>query len=100
MSLRNLYRIISVLERTCSFYGCQKPILRNIARGKDGRLYHWGCLQTALDKRFQCLECNTSFDGTQVGFSEAQSFRNDTFTERARPACPSCGSINLKRSWA
>lgn len=41
MSLRALYRKIPESRRLCVY--CDEPILRNIDRDKDGRLYHHGC---------------------------------------------------------
>lgn len=94
MSLRILYRKIPVNKRICSYYRCQKPILRNIAEDQEGRIYHYGCLQSARDQRFRCLNCYAIFDGTEVVVSEE-------FSDKLTPICPYCGSRNLKRlqSW-
>jgi hypothetical protein len=96
VSLRFLYRKIPVAKRICSYYRCQRPIIRNIARAQDGRLYHYGCLQSARDEVYECLECYLHFDGTEAGFVDAQKFRGDMMQEGFRPACPNCGSSNLK----
>jgi len=96
LSLRFLYRKLPVTERVCSYYRCQRPILRNIARDKDGHLYHWGCLQSARDEQYRCLECWTVFDGTRVAFHEVQSSYSGEFRASFTPACPECGSFNLK----
>lgn len=89
MSLRFLYRKIPVNKRICNYYRCQKPILRNIAEDKDGRIYHWGCLQSARDERFRCLNCYAIFDATEV----ALDFQFGKLTL----LCPHCGSFNLRR---
>ena len=89
MSDRYLYRRIPVAQRNCSW--CQRAILRNIARTKDGRLWHYGCLMTAKDARFQCSECVGSFDGTEVTLELKQSTYGDDFRQIMKAFCPSCG---------
>jgi len=88
MSLRFLYRQMPVSRRVCSYYRCQKPILRNIAQDKTGALYHWGCLQSARDEQYECLECASSFDGTEVVLTD--------YGDKTVVGCPSCGSVNLR----
>lgn len=93
MSLRRLYKSVPKLKRTCSYYRCQKPILRNIDQDKEGRIYHHGCLMAAQDERFRCLNCYAIFDATEV----ALDFQFGKLTL----LCSHCGSANLKRlhSW-
>ena len=96
MNLRVLYRKIPVSKRICNYYRCQQPILRNIARTKNGAIYHYGCLNNALDEKWRCRECFMTFDATEVSFEEMQILKNDEFRERYRPICPGCGSHNIK----
>jgi hypothetical protein len=96
MSLRFLYRKVPVTQRTCSYYRCQKPILRNIARDQNGKLYHYGCLGSARDERYRCLECYSMFDATEASFQSRQRIQGDSIGEIIRLACPNCGCINLK----
>jgi len=91
MSVRYLYQSIPHSKRLCSYYRCQKPILRNIARDKSNRIYHYGCLQTAKDEQWRCPECYATFDATEASFYEAENLRNDRCTEVLRPMCPHCG---------
>jgi hypothetical protein len=94
LSDRFLYRKIPAVKRRCT--GCQEPILRNIFRGKDGRLWHYGCWNTARDQHYECLDCNAKFDATEACFVESQSCRGDEVQPTQRPVCPFCGSFNLK----
>lgn len=96
MSFRFLYRTIPASKRICSYYRCMKPILRNLARDQNGRLYHYGCLQTAKDEKWYCSECFFTFDATEASFVEAENLRNDCNTEILRPQCPNCGNQGLK----
>lgn len=88
MSVRYLYRQLPVSQRICSYYRCQKPILRNIAKDKNGALYHYGCLNSALDEKHRCLNCFMIFDATEATFT-------DLGTDSLVMACPSCGSTNI-----
>jgi len=99
MSIRYLYKAISRSKRICNYYRCSRPgriILRNIARDKNGAIYHYGCLQSAKDERWRCLECWMTFDATECSFTETHDMRNDEFRERYSPICPGCGSHNIK----
>lgn len=98
MSVRYLYKTIPQSQRVCSIFRCQKPILRNIIKDERGRIYHYGCLQTARDERYRRLNCFTSFDATEASCEAAQRFFNNEFSERLRALCPNCGSINLKEA--
>jgi DNA-directed RNA polymerase subunit RPC12/RpoP len=98
MSLRRLYGSIQTDKRRCSYYRCQKPILRNIDRDKDGHIYHHGCLMSAQDERYRCLECFAIFDATEASFDIKPIIKDDDATERLQIICPHCGSINLKPS--
>lgn len=84
MSVRYLYRVLPASKRVCSYHRCQRPILRNIAKDKNGALYHYGCLQSALDEKHHCVECDSILDGTQVSSCEIDGL----------PAlsCGNCGS--------
>jgi hypothetical protein len=97
MSLRFLYRQMPVTKRVCSYYRCQEPILRNIAKDKKGRLYHYGCLMSALDEKFQCLECLNRFDGTDVVFEVAEKWVDNQVSQILLVRCPHCGCENIKR---
>jgi hypothetical protein len=96
MSLRRLYGSIPLNKRLCNYYRCQKPILRNIDRDKNGHIYHHGCLMAAQDERYRCLECYLQFDATEASFDSEQSSFNDEYRERLKVMCPSCGSTNIK----
>ena len=96
MSFRFLYRRLSAKERICSYYRCRKPILRNLAKDKAGRLYHWGCLQTALDEQYRCQECHLVFDATEAVLEEKQKFYGDEIKELLGIVCPSCGSRSVR----
>ncbi|HLE74948.1 MAG TPA: hypothetical protein VI864_02760 [Candidatus Bathyarchaeia archaeon] len=96
MSVRYLYQTIPRSKRICNYHRCQQPILRNIARDKNGAIYHYGCLQSARDEKWRCRECFLIFDATEASFEETQIFKNDEFRERYHPICPHCGSHNLK----
>ena len=97
MSFRFLYRRWPASERRCNYFDCQKPILRNITRDKRGRIYHYGCLQTALDEKWRCRNCWTTFDATECAFDEEQLMRGDEVKQKLIPICPSCGSHDLKK---
>ena len=94
MSDRDIYTKIPLAQRCCS--KCQEPIERNIARTKDGRIWHYGCLMDAKDEYHECLECFSNFDGTEASFLEGQSSYNDEYRQTRKPICPHCGSSNLK----
>jgi DNA-directed RNA polymerase subunit RPC12/RpoP len=94
MSLRRLYSSIPLDRRLCSYYRCQKPILRNIDRDRSGHIYHHGCLMAAQDEQYRCLECYLTFDATEAAFDLCQSSFNDEFREKLTVVCPSCGSRN------
>lgn len=96
MSIRRLYQTVPVKQRLCTYYRCQRPVLRNIDRTKDGRIWHHGCLMEAQDERYRCLECYYQFDATEASFDVQHKCFNDEFSERLKPMCPSCGSTNLK----
>jgi len=96
MSFRFLYRRVAVQNRRCAY--CQKIIRRNIVKDKNGQLYHWGCLQTAREQKYRCLECYTTFDATEAAWETVESSRNDDFMERRRPVCPHCHSMNLTKT--
>lgn len=96
MSLRILYRQIPSNKRICNYYRCQNPILRNIDRDKSGRLYHHGCLMSALDETWRCRNCFLTFDATKAAFDETQTFQNEEFGEHFKAKCPNCGSLDLK----
>jgi hypothetical protein len=98
LSSRFLYRKIRPEKRLCSYYRCQMSILRNIARTKDGRLWHWGCLETALDEQYRCLDCYGTFDATEVVLEEKQKFVGDSQKTLFSLACPNCGSHNMRRA--
>jgi hypothetical protein len=95
MSVRYLYRALPLSQRICSWIHCQNPIQRNIIRTKDGRMWHYGCLQSAKDTHYQCLECVATFDGTEVNFEEGSSGFGDDFRQQWKPQCPGCGA-NLR----
>jgi DNA-directed RNA polymerase subunit RPC12/RpoP len=97
MSLRVLYRQIQPSKRLCNYYRCQKPILRNIDRDKDGRIYHHGCLLSAKEERYSCLECFMRFDATEAAFQERLKTVGDQMQQVFRITCPGCGSENLKQ---
>jgi hypothetical protein len=98
MSLRFLYRKVPVSQRRCNYYRCQRPILRNIARDKAGHIYHYGCLQSALDEKFRCVNCLNVFDATEAAFDTKQIFKQGMFSERLQIMCPNCGGTNIKPS--
>lgn len=71
MSVRYLYRTVPTSKRLCSYYRCQQPILRNLALDKEtGLIYHYGCLQTAKDEHFRCLDCGATLDGREINLAE------------------------------
>jgi len=70
MSVRYLYRVLPASKRICSYWRCQTQILRNMSRTEDGRLWHYGCLQTAKDEYHRCQECGSTLDGTQVSLAD------------------------------
>lgn len=96
MSIRYLYRKIPKSKRTCSYYLCQKPILRNITRDKNGHIYHYGCLSDAQDERYRCLECGSLFDATEAAYDEHQIVQGDEVRQSLEVICPNCGCQNLK----
>lgn len=88
MSLRRLYKSVPKDKRICSYYRCQKPILRNIDEC-DGQIIHHGCLLSAKEDKFYCYDCSTELDGTEVGLV-------DYGEEKTVFACKFCGGTNLK----
>jgi DNA-directed RNA polymerase subunit RPC12/RpoP len=58
-------------------------------------MWHYGCLQSAKDTHYQCLECVATFDGTEVNFEEGSSGFGDDFRQQWKPQCPGCGA-NLR----
>lgn len=97
MSVRYLYHTIPRSKRICNYYDCNKPILRNITRDKNGAIYHYGCLQTARDEKWRCRECWMTFDATECAFDEKQIMRGDDVKQKFIPICPGCGSHSLKK---
>ena len=93
MSVRVLYRQIPAKKRICSFYRCQHPIERNIARDEKGRIYHYGCLITALEEQHRCLNCGMVFDGTEAAVDSASVFFNAEYSYQIRVLCPNCGCM-------
>jgi len=91
MSLRFLYVKIPASQRICSYYRCQHPILRNIARTSDGRIWHYGCLSDAREEHHKCQGCFSSFDGTEAVWSEQEVGKSDEFQMRFKLCCPNCG---------
>jgi len=89
MSIRYLYKTIPRDKRICCYYLCEKPILRNIARDTDGRIYHYGCLNTAKDEQHRYLDCGGGFNGTEVAL-------DNPFGETV-VICPFCGSHKTRR---
>jgi hypothetical protein len=85
LSVRYLYRVLPSSKRICSYWRCQTTILRNLTRTEDGRLWHYGCLQTAKDEQFRCLECGSTLDGTGVTY-------NDYADGRPTLGCGNCGA--------
>jgi hypothetical protein len=98
MSLRVLYRKVPKAKRLCNYYRCPQPIiLRNIDRDKNGHIYHHGCLMSAQDERYRCLECLCVFDATDAAFDSKQVIKGDDIAERMQIICPHCGCHNIKR---
>ena len=96
MSLRIIYRKVPSDMRICNYYRCRQPILRNIDRDKEGRLYHHGCLMSAQDESWRCRACFLVFDGTEATVEEAQVVRGEEYCEHLRVMCPNCGGSDLK----
>jgi hypothetical protein len=99
MSVRYLYQRIPRSKRICNYYHCSRPgriILRNIARDKNGAIYHYGCLQSARDEKWRCQECWMTFDATEAVIEEEEFCYNDEYKLRLKVSCPSCGSQNVK----
>lgn len=96
MSVRYLYQMIPRSKRLCNYYRCQKPILRNIARDKNGHIFHYGCLSDAQDERYRCLECGSLFDATEAALYEKQKVSGDEVKQILGVSCPNCGCQNLK----
>lgn len=92
MSDRGLYKKVPLAKRVCSWIHCQDPIQRNIIKSKDGRLWHYGCRNIALDTHYHCVECFATFDGTEVNFVEGGSGVGDDFRQQYKATCPSCGA--------
>jgi len=88
MSVRYLYRVLPASKRICSYWRCQGIILRNLAKTEDGRLWHYGCLQSAKDDHFYCRNCFARLDSTQV--AQADFGEGPIFT------CGNCGGNRLK----
>lgn len=85
MSVRYLYRVLPASKRVCSYWRCAQRILRNMTKTEDGRLWHYGCLQTAKDERYRCVECGSFLDGTQVSLA-------DYADGKPTLSCGNCGS--------
>lgn len=96
MSVRVLYRKIPVNQRICSYYRCQKRILRNIDTDDKGHIYHHGCKMAAMDEKYECLNCFNRFDATEASFEETQILKDDLMKASFQVVCPSCGSMDLK----
>ena len=90
MSLRRFYSTLPVQSRQCSW--CQDPILRNIDQDKDGRLYHHGCLLTARETQYECLECYAHFNGTEANFEEGTAVDGNDWKRSRKTLCPHCGA--------
>ena len=95
MSLSFLYRRIPSKDRVCS--RCQRPILHNITQDGKGRLYHYGCLQTALDEKHSCWNCGMNFDGTEASVDFVSVFFQGEYRQERQVQCPSCGAKVKKR---
>jgi hypothetical protein len=89
MSDRALYRTIPLAQRICCF--CDDPIERNLLRTKDGRLWHYGCYNTARDQHFKCNECFASFDGTEAAWEDNERSVGEEFKRGKQAVCPYCG---------
>lgn len=89
MSLRKLYQSLPVQARQCAW--CSEPILRNIDQDKDLRLYHHGCLLTARETFYECLECFAHFDGTEAHFEDDSTVEGNDWSHRRKVFCPHCG---------
>jgi DNA-directed RNA polymerase subunit RPC12/RpoP len=92
MSDRVVYRKVPLAQRLCSYYLCNKQIERNIARTKDGRLWHWGCLSDARDEQYRCRGCSGTFDATEAMIEEKQKFVGDSQKTLFSLSCPYCGA--------
>lgn len=90
MSDRALYRTIPLAQRTCCY--CQEPIQKNLLRSKDGRLWHYGCWNTARDSHYECQECYAKFDGTEANWDLSDSSHGDEFGHKRKAICPHCGA--------
>jgi len=88
LSIRYLYRVLPSSKRICSYWRCGTQILRNIAKTDDGRLWHYGCLQSAKDDRFHCLDCDSHQDSTEINVAD--------FGEGPIFTCGNCGSTHVK----
>jgi predicted nucleic acid-binding Zn ribbon protein len=89
LSIRYLYRVLPASKRVCSYWRCGTIILRNLARTEDGRLWHYGCLQSAKDDHFHCLDCGANMDSTEITLTD--------LGEGPVFSCGSCGSSHLKQ---
>jgi len=89
MSVRYLYKVIPRSKRLCGYYRCKRPILRTIAKDEEGRIFHYGCLLSAREERYRCLNCHMAFDGREV----ALDYQFGELTV----ICPGCGSSSLRR---
>jgi hypothetical protein len=96
MSLRRLYKSIPTNQRLCTYFRCQHPVLRNIDRDKEGRIWHHGCLMAAQDERYRCLECYLCFNAVEAAWETTEQSFNEDFQKRIQVVCPGCGSTNLK----
>ena len=96
MNARVLYRRIPLEKRLCSYYDCHKPIRRNLALDKNGRIYHYGCLQDALEEKYRCNDCFFTFDATEAVLEEKQKLYGDEIKGLLGIICPNCGSRNIK----
>lgn len=95
MSDRGLYRTIPLAQRICCF--CDDPIERNLIRTKDGRLWHYGCYNTARDLHYRCTECFAGFDGTEATWEYSETSIGNEFRHGRKAVCPYCG-VAVKNS--
>jgi hypothetical protein len=89
MSLRYLYRKLPPNQRVC--YTCDQPIIRNIALGPDGELYHYGCREEERAKTFHCSECFSTLSGLETRWTEEDGVRTRV--------CGNCGNSDLTTEW-
>jgi len=93
MSDRHLYRELPPSEIICTW--CHNQVERNILKTSDGRIWHYGCLNTAKDTYYECLECFSTFNGVEASLEETQITSGDEFKTGHKAWCPNCGSSNV-----